>query len=74
MRNSALSYWKNGYVLNQIFNADETGMNYKMLPQETLVLRTERSAPGAKKSKQGVSILNCTNVPIWHVQIFSHDN
>ncbi len=39
-----------GYVLDQTFNVDETDLNYKMLPEKTLALKSERSAPGAKRN------------------------
>lgn len=53
--------WKKKYTLDQIFNADETGLNYKMLPSKTLAVKTEISAPGAKKSKERVTIMTCAN-------------
>lgn len=55
------SILEEGYVLDQIFNADETGLNYKMLPTQTLAFKTETSAPGAKMSKERVTVLNCAN-------------
>ncbi len=53
--------FKKGYSLDQIFNADETGLNYKMLPDTTLALPTERSALGTKKAKERVTIMTCSN-------------
>ncbi|XP_023312822.1 jerky protein homolog-like, partial [Anoplophora glabripennis] len=41
-----------GYSPDQIFNCDETGLNYKLLPAKTLASRQETSAPGYKRSKE----------------------
>uniref|UniRef100_K7G469 HTH CENPB-type domain-containing protein n=1 Tax=Pelodiscus sinensis TaxID=13735 RepID=K7G469_PELSI len=41
----------------QIYNYDETGLNYKMLPSKTLASWAEASAPG----KERVTILACSN-------------
>lgn len=48
--------------MDQIFNADETGLNYKMLPSKTSAAKADREAPGAKKSKERVTVLTCANV------------
>lgn len=47
--------------LDQLFNCDETGLNYRMLPAKTLAARDEMSAPGHKKSKERLTILACSN-------------
>lgn len=52
---------ENGYVEDQIYNCDETGLNYKMLPNSTLASKNEAAAPGYKKSKERVTILACAN-------------
>ncbi len=39
----------NNYTLNQIFNCDETGLYYKLLPEKTLASSFEKSASGRKK-------------------------
>jgi len=46
------------YELKNIYNADETGLFYRMLPNQTLA-----SAPvsGKKKDKTRISLLLCTN-------------
>lgn len=50
-----------GYCLDQIFNCDETGLYYKMLPGRTLA--TVHNEPsGAKKAKERVTINACSNV------------
>ena len=45
----------------QFYNADETGLYWKMLPNKTLAGRSETSAPGHKKMKERVSLLACAN-------------
>uniref|UniRef100_K7F4N8 HTH CENPB-type domain-containing protein n=1 Tax=Pelodiscus sinensis TaxID=13735 RepID=K7F4N8_PELSI len=45
----------------QIYNCDETGLNYKLLPSKTLASRAEASAPGYKQHKERVMILACSN-------------
>ena len=44
-----------------VFNADETGLNFKMLPSKSLAARTEVAAPGYKRSKERVTISACSN-------------
>jgi transposase-like protein len=50
MKNEGLSY-------EQLYNCDETGLNFKMLASKTLASREEKSALGYKRSKGGVTIL-----------------
>lgn len=50
-----------GYMHNQIFNADETGLNFKMLPKSSLACVKEDFAPGYKMQKQRISILTTSN-------------
>lgn len=45
----------------QIFNCDETGLNYRMLPTKTLASKKEASAPGFKRSKDRVTLMACSN-------------
>uniref|UniRef100_A0A1B6M632 HTH CENPB-type domain-containing protein n=1 Tax=Graphocephala atropunctata TaxID=36148 RepID=A0A1B6M632_9HEMI len=47
---------------DQLFNCDESGLNFKMLPSSTLASKHEDSAPGYKKKKERVTILACSNV------------
>ena len=49
------------YTLNQIFNCDETGLYYKMLPGRTLTT-THNDPSGAKKAKERMTINACSNV------------
>uniref|UniRef100_A0A1B6GWK2 HTH CENPB-type domain-containing protein n=1 Tax=Cuerna arida TaxID=1464854 RepID=A0A1B6GWK2_9HEMI len=50
-----------GLTSDQIFNCDETGLNFRMLPSKTLASQQETSAPGYKKSKDRVTVLGCAN-------------
>ncbi len=43
--------------MDQIFKADETGLNYKMLPSKTFAVKADREAPGRKKFKECVTVL-----------------
>lgn len=51
-----------GYSANQVFNADETGLFWKKMPQRTFISKSERSAPGFKASKEKITLLLCSNV------------
>lgn len=44
----------------QIFNADETGLNFKMLPKRTLGVRQDGTA-GHKMNTERLTIMPCTN-------------
>ncbi|XP_044763923.1 jerky protein homolog-like [Coccinella septempunctata] len=44
-----------------VYNADETGLVWKVLPKTTLASKRESSAPGHKVSKECVTVLNCAN-------------
>lgn len=50
-----------GLTSDQLFNCDETGLNFRMLPNKTLAFRQETTAPGYKKSKDRVTVLGCAN-------------
>lgn len=54
------------YDLDNIYNADETGLNVKMLPKKTLATRKEKKAPGHKECKDRVTIMNCANASGTH--------
>ena len=51
----------NKYSHNQIFNCDETGLNFRLLPDVTLASIFEKSADGRKKSKDRVTLNLCSN-------------
>ncbi|XP_046737740.1 jerky protein homolog-like [Diprion similis] len=55
-----------GYSRDQIYNCDETGLNFRMMPSKTLASREEAVAPGYKKNKERVSILACSNASGTH--------
>ena len=50
---------KENLKMEQFFNCDETGVNFRMYLSKTLATKDERSAPGYKKSKERVTILAC---------------
>lgn len=52
--------------LDQIYNADESGLYWKLLPDKTYVSSLEKTAPGRKAEKQRVTILACTNASGKH--------
>lgn len=43
------------------YNADESGLFWKLLPEQTLVSANEKSAPGRKTSKERITFLACCN-------------
>ncbi|XP_030765192.1 jerky protein homolog-like [Sitophilus oryzae] len=55
-----------GYTCDQIYNCDESGLNYKMLPSNTLASRQEKSVPGHKRSKERLTIMACSNASGKH--------
>ncbi len=57
---------KEGYSLDQVYNCDESGLNYRMLPTKTLASKEEISAPGAKKNKERITIMACSNASGAH--------
>ena len=53
-------------VLDQLYNADETGLNYRSIPECTLASQKEKSVPGHKLSKVRVSVMCCANATGLH--------
>lgn len=49
------------YSPQQIYNADETGLNFKALPKKSLAAKQEANAPGFKISKERLTVLACNN-------------
>ncbi|XP_057332063.1 tigger transposable element-derived protein 2-like [Microplitis mediator] len=47
--------------LDCIYNCDETGLYWKMMPNSTLVQRIEKKAEGFKKPKNRLTVMACTN-------------
>lgn len=50
----------------QIYNADETALYYRLLPEKTYVSSNEKSAAGHKKSKDRITLLLCANASGTH--------
>ena len=50
----------------QLYNADETGLYWKLMPSKTLAGASETTAPGHKKVKDRVSLLACANATGSH--------
>jgi hypothetical protein len=50
----------------QIYNADESGLFWKMMPSTTLAAQSEKSAPGHKSSKERLTIMTCSNASGAH--------
>ena len=48
-------------TLNQVFNCDETGLYWKLMPDKTLVLSREKEAKGFIKPKDRVTLMACAN-------------
>lgn len=55
-----------GLTLDQIYNADESGLYFRLLPDHTFVSAVEKSAPGRKLCKERVTFLPCTNASGAH--------
>ena len=55
-----------GYSRDRIYTADETGLNWKALPDKTLASKTANSAPGHKVSKERVTVLVSVNASGSH--------
>lgn len=52
---------ENGLTRDQVYNADEFGLNYKALPKKTLAACSEKYAPGFKMQKQRITGMACAN-------------
>ena len=50
-----------GLTLKQVFNCDETGLYWKLMPNKTLVSSWEREAKGFKKPKDRVTLMACAS-------------
>ncbi|GFW94015.1 tigger transposable element-derived protein 1 [Trichonephila clavipes] len=48
------------YSADQVFNADETGLYWKKLPNRTYIAKDEKTASGDKASKDRVTLLLCS--------------
>ncbi|KAG0726965.1 Tigger transposable element-derived protein 7 [Chionoecetes opilio] len=57
---------KENLLLEQIYNADETGLYYRSIPENTLASEKEKSVPGRKRCKSHVSVMCCANAAGTH--------
>ena len=48
-------------TLDQVYNCDEIGLCYRMVPIKTLAAKSERSASAMKKQKERVTVMCCSN-------------
>lgn len=53
-------------VKEQVYNCDETGLNWKALPRKTLASLTEKTAPGFKMQKDRITVMVCANATGSH--------
>jgi len=54
------------FDMDFIYNADETGLNWKALPSKSLVSQREAAAPGYKLSKDRITVMVCANATGTH--------
>lgn len=50
----------------QVYNIDETGLNYKLLPKKTFASSQEKSASGFKVNKERITVALCSNASGTH--------
>ena len=50
-----------GFLPQQVFNADETGLFWKKMPSRTYITKEEKSLPGHKPMKDRLTLLLCGN-------------
>ena len=55
-----------GYDRDNIYNADETGLQYRELPNRTLAASDERQVFGRKQKKERITVLVCANATGTH--------
>ncbi|CAG4987678.1 unnamed protein product [Parnassius apollo] len=55
-----------GLLPDQIYNADESGLFWRLLPNKTFVSSIEASAPGRKVSKDRITFMPCSNATGTH--------
>ncbi|XP_070610006.1 tigger transposable element-derived protein 1-like [Erythrolamprus reginae] len=53
-----------GYLPEQVFNMDETGLFWKRMPSRTFLMQDEAKAPGFKAMKDRVTLIMCGNESI----------
>ncbi|KAJ8969940.1 hypothetical protein NQ314_001522 [Rhamnusium bicolor] len=57
---------------SQVYNCDETGLNWKALPQRTLASSSEMTSLGYKAQKPRITVMVCTNASGEHTSTFGH--
>ncbi|XP_068087415.1 tyrosine-protein kinase Fyn isoform X1 [Hyperolius riggenbachi] len=50
-----------GYLPQQVFNCDETGLFWKKMPKRTYIAAEEKAIPGHKPMKDRLTLLFCAN-------------
>ena len=50
-----------GYVAQQVFNCDETGLFWKKMPRRTFITSEEKKMPGHKPMKDRLTLALCAN-------------
>ena len=55
-----------GYTADQVYNADETGLIWKKMPDSTYIARETKKAPGRKAYKDRFTLLLCCNASGTH--------
>lgn len=55
-----------GLVPEQIYNADETGLNWRQLPTKSFVTEDEKKVSGRKLQKERITLMVCANASGTH--------
>ncbi|XP_051783790.1 tigger transposable element-derived protein 1-like [Erpetoichthys calabaricus] len=50
-----------GYIPQQVFNCDETGLFWNRMPKRTYITQEEKAMPGHKPMKDRLTVLLCAN-------------
>ncbi|GFW97019.1 jerky-like protein [Trichonephila clavipes] len=59
-----------GYSRDDVYNVDETGVNWNALPRKSLASKREPTEPGFKVSKERVASMVCANASGTHSLLF----
>jgi len=51
----------NGFIPQQVFNCDETGLFWKKMPRRTYITEEEKALPGHEPMKDRLALLLCGN-------------
>ena len=52
---------KGGFVSQQVFNCNETGLFWKRMPRKTFITKEEITLPGHKSMNDGLTLSFCAN-------------